>query len=358
MFQTWIMRIFIKLLIFIYFLSFLISFSYSDNLILEEINIESNFLNLINFNELTSLSSINLGKDFYFINGNITFLSSTFFKFDLKGSLEIFYSINTNKSTSNLIDTILRNKPLTIGENYNISANMEGYTLIGFSFSKMFKLGILSFSLTPKLIYGIDIQKGNLIGDFIRLDDESYKFNLHLDYLFHKNYVFKTNIPQNGFGIGYSIDTEFNLDLSSTLKVQLKIRNTFGKIYWKNIRFLTLNANSEREFFDEYGHINFRPLISGYEISTDFTQPLPKLTSLTVGYINPPILVFYIINHNNKLINYSLTFSYIITNKNYTNMFIFPNQIKLNKNYDSINISLAGDKNSIYNILFYLSTIY
>lgn len=225
------MKTAIKIFIFIYTSFLLISFSYGKNLILEEIYIESNFLNLIDFNKSVSLRPINLNKDLYNVNGNITFLSSKLFNLDLKCSLEIFYSININESTLNLINTLLRKDILPVGENCNILANIEGYSLLSLSFSKMIKLGYLSLSFKPKFIYGLDIQKGKLTGDFIRLDEESYKFNLHLDYLFYKNYILNKTTHKNGLGFGYSADIDINLEMSSTSSIQFNIK----EYIWKNL---------------------------------------------------------------------------------------------------------------------------
>lgn len=338
--------------IFLFFLilsSILLNLSYGEKVNPQlEFFLESNLF-------IPSIEYVSFDRNNYFIYGNY------FLKLNLSNNLEIapffeiYYGLETGDSTFKFIQSINNPSLIPIGEKYDILAIIDGYAFSGISFSKTIKSRNFSLKIIPKLIYGFDIQQGRLWGDFIRLDEESYKFKIYFLYLYNNNYIFKNRVYKRGIGFGYSMDTNLKFHFNPNFEISIFFQNIYGKIYWKNIPFINLKADSEREYFDEYGNIVFKPLISGYEGCMDYTQKLPLSILISINYINYPFSLNFNFNFYNQVFNYNLNFSYLFSKSKEINLYDGPFTKKLGKETYSISIILSGDKFNLYNIMFYFS---
>lgn len=350
------LKYFLFLIIFLLLVQITYGYILPKENFLIDFNVSSNFLNLqnlISYSQNIFEPSI-LNKTFYF------FLTDKKLEIKLKdweisGFYYSEYICEINKSTLNFLQKVINKESIPIGENYNISANLEGYSVIGGMLSKKLNLKKINISLNFKILYGLDLQKGELYGNFSRLDEESYQFNLNLDYLYNKNLLYKRKDLISGRGFGTSFDLDLSLNLSENFSISVFIRDLYGKIFWETIPFVVANANSEREYYDEYGNIVFRPLISGYEGYKDFTTKIPMKTKISLRYIDYPILF----NLNFSIINlfyiYELEIAYLLSKDNTSYMLKSPFNLSWRNYFDSFRFIIFGDKNNVINVFFNFS---
>ncbi len=244
---------------------------------------KSNFINLLEIE--------NLNPKFLSLNKEVLYLSY-YGEIGIRlrdWSISGFYDRNINsylnKDTISFINSLLNKKDIPIGEDYDLLISVDGYTILGGKLERKFLISKnLNLNLIFKLFYGIDIQRGKLWGDFTRIDEESYSFNLFFNYLYNKNYLYERKDLVAGKGFGYSSDLEININIINNLTFSIFIENMFGEIYWFNVPYTLGDATSEREYFDEYGNIVYRPLIRGYEGYENYIQRLSYKLNLSLEF--------------------------------------------------------------------------
>lgn len=265
----------------VFFFIFHTGYAFSENFYFK-VDTKSNFINLF--------EAENFSPKFLFLNKEVLYLSC----YGELGSrvkdwlISGFYDANINsylnKDTISFINSIL-DKDIPIGKKYDLLISVDGYTILGGKLEKNFLISKnLNLDLIFKLFYGTNIQRGKLWGDFTRIDEESYSFNLFLDYLYNNNYLYKRKDLIAGKGFGYSSDLGININIINNLTFSIFLENMFGEIYWFSVPYTLGDATSEREYFDEYGNIVYRPLIRGYEGYKDYIQRLPCKLNLSLEF--------------------------------------------------------------------------
>lgn len=351
----------IKYLIFLLILpllliQFTLGYNLLDNNLSVYFNAYSNFLDLENSFpfSLNIFDTSIFNKTFYFLftNGKLEFPTKNW---KLTGFYYSEYTFEINDSTLNLLKKIINKNSISVGESYNILANLEGYSVFGGMLSKKINLERLDILLNFKVLYGIDLQKGKLSGIFSRLDEESYQFNLNLEYSYNKNLLYKRNDLILGRGFGLSFDLDIFLKLNPRLLITISLIDLYGIIFWKDIPFTEATANSNREYYDEYGNIVFQPLISGYEGYRDFKMSIPQKEIFSLSYLNYP----FIINLSFRIIKsfylYELETVFLLSKDNFPLILKHPNNISWRDYIDSIRFVIFGDQNNSLNFLLSLS---
>lgn len=334
---------------FIFFLILFINNLYGFNF-----NIETNFTNLFDSNSSfqISFSQIDLNKINFFLLGN----GKLKFKFNNWEISAFYYGEfigKINEPTREFIQKLTNKEPITIGKNYDLLFDLEGFSVIGGKFSKILNFKNILFTLSSKILYGVDVQVGKLFGNFRRLDEKSYQFSLSLDYLYNKNYLYERKDFKKGYGLGFSFDLDLTLNLLENLLLNISFQDFYGKIYWKNIPYTVADATTDREYYDEYGNIVYRPLIQGYEGYKDYIQDIPLKIRFLMEYSINPFKLNLNFNFLKNYYFYHIKISYpLFFSRNFS--FINSPYYKYYMEIPSeIGLIFSGDNTSIYCVSFY-----
>ncbi len=344
-------------------LFFLILFSFVNNLygfnlekenLLLNLEIENNFTNLFNFNFPLQgfFFSIDFNKTNFFLLGNAE-LRLKIKDWEISGFYQGEFLGKISESTREFIQRIIKKESFPIGKTYDLLLEIEGLEVIGGKVSKIYDFQNISLSITSKILYGRDLQRGKLFGNFMGLDEESYKFNLFLNYLYNRNYLYKRRDLVPGRGIGFSFDLDLSFNFLKNLLLKLSFKDFYGKIYWENMPFTIADATTEREYYDEYGNIVYRPLIKGYEGYENYLQNIPLKIKLLLEYWIYPFRLNLNLNYIKDLYFYHFKISYPLSslkNFNFLTSSYYKYYMEINNEAGFI---LSGDKSGIYNILFY-----
>jgi len=276
------MRIKLYFITLLFLIKFCYGFSFPSN-----ITFNFNSFSISNFLDISGSSFFN--EDTKINLKNHMFLTH---KDELKLSIKdmeigaIFFSDYYGYMENSTLDFVkgLINNNLSIGD-YDIYGEIKGYSIGGIFIKRSINLGnFLSLFFTPKLYIGFDYQNGVLSGNFSRIDEETYSFDLFLNYIYNNNLLYRRIDMVKGKGIGYSFDFGILFNLLKNLSFSLNIEDLGGRVYWFDIPYTNAKASSDREYVDENGYIAFRPLISGYEGYKDYVQFLPLKLDINIGY--------------------------------------------------------------------------
>lgn len=321
------------------------------------LDVESNFISLFNSNSLfqVSFSNINLNKTNYFILGNNE-LSFKFKEWEISYFYQIEFLGKINNSTKEFIQKLSNKEFLPIGENYDIFFNLEGFNVIGGKILKKFSFRNILFTFSPKILYGLDIQRGKIFGNFVRLDEKSFQFNLFLDYMYNHNYLYKRKDLKLGKGLGFSFDLDISFKLFDNFLIILSFQDLYGKIYWKDIPFTEADATTEREYYDEYGNIVYRPFIKGYEGYKDYIQNIPLKIKFFFEYNLYSLKLNFDLNYVQDFYFYNIKISYPLSS--IKSLFFLNSTYKINTiNPTELGFIISGDNLGIHNIFYYFSYV-
>ena len=205
--------------------------------------------------------------------------------------------LKCNKDTIEILRMIELKQNLPVGRTFNVDLKGKGFSATGIEASKGFKVlgsgerNNLSVGLTARYMRGERVQDGTVRGTVTPGTAKSYDFDLAVDYVYDKNYLYKRQDTVAGSGDGYSFDAGLKYDFSKALAFELLFRDILGRMYWHNTPFTTAEADSNTKFFDENGYMRFRPSIRGYEFYKNFTQNIPLKTDVSVTYRGGPFVL-------------------------------------------------------------------
>lgn len=198
------------------------------------------------------------------------------------------FFIEGNKDTVEILRMLNLKKELPVGRNFDVDMNANGFTATGIEISRGLKLdGILkglSVGCTARYLKGGKIQVGEISGNVLPTNQKSYDFNLNIDYVYDKNYLYKRRDQGSFSGEGYSFDLGLQYLLNDKIALDVLFRDIGGRIYWKNIPYTTADATSDTKSYDEDGYQQFRPTIRGYESFKNYTQKIPFKTDVELSY--------------------------------------------------------------------------
>jgi len=210
--------------------------------------------------------------------------------------------MKANRDTAEILRMINLKEKLPVGRTFDIDMTAAGFSAKGIELSRGFRIkGLgsgndLAVGFTVRYMSGEKIQEGTIKGNATPTDPKAYDFDLQLDYVYDKNFVYKRRDTIPGTGDGYSFDVGMKYDFNDSLSAELLFRDIMGRIYWKDVPYTTADATSETKYFDEEGYMAFRPIIRGYEAYKDFTQKIPLRTDVMVTYKKDPFTLSPAIN--------------------------------------------------------------
>ena len=269
-------------LIFFFVIKICYGFSFSSDAFFSFSSISlSNFISISGDGILNGDINTNLKNHMFMLYGNQ--MKVSFKGFEIGALFYSEYYGYINNSTLNFIKGLINND-LSVGD-YDIYGEIKGYSVGGIYMKRRVDLGdFLALNFSPKLYIGLDYQNGVLKGNFSRIDEVSYSFDLLLDYIYNKNLLYTRMDNAKGKGIGYSFDFEIVFSPFENFSFYINIQDLWGKIFWFHIPYTEAKTSTDREYVDENGYIVFRPLISGYEGCKDFIQLLPLELNIGIAH--------------------------------------------------------------------------
>lgn len=213
---------------------------------------------------------------------------------------EIF--IEANKDSVEILRRLNLKQELPVGRTFDIDLKARGFSAKGIELARGFRIkGLgsgngLAVGFTARYIRGEKIQEGTIEGNATPISSKAYDFDLQLDYVYDKNFVYKRRGTVPGTGDGYSFDVGMKYNFNASLSAEILFRDILGRIYWKDVPYTTADAISATKYFDENGYMAFRPTIKGYEGNKDFTQEISLKTDITVTYKKDPFTLSSTIN--------------------------------------------------------------
>jgi len=159
-----------------------------------------------------------------------------------------------------------------------------------------FKLGY-EWQVKPKLFIGMDVSyletnrflKGDVSGEFSAADND-YTGEISLDYVYTKDYLLSRDV-KIPTGRGYTLDIDWRWQSEDDLwKFSGKWTDLVSEITIKDAPFTTATASTDRVSFDDDGHINVKPVLSGVEGYRKEVLRFPKQTKVSGFYQFQPDL--------------------------------------------------------------------
>ena len=195
--------------------------------------------------------------------------------------------INTSPDTMLLINQDSNELDLTIGKNYDLYLDIEGFEVHGITYANSFPIyekdgWDIRLGIGAELLYGIQTQDGYVKGDASTLSEKDYDFTMHSYYLYTENYLYDLDVDSVA---AYGYTTHISLYVGyDDLSFSVIANDIIGKLYWKNLPYSDVNLESDNKSYDENGYVKYAPVISGMEGTTKFTQTLMKKWRIQGAY--------------------------------------------------------------------------
>jgi len=196
--------------------------------------------------------------------------------------------IETSSDTMLLVNQASNDLDLTLGKQYNLGLEIEGFEVHGVMFANSISVyekngWNIRLGGAVELLYGTETQHGNVSGDASAVNESDYDFTLHSRYLYTENYLYELDVDRvtsYGYTTHISLFSRYN-DFS----LSVIVNDISGKLYWKNLPYSDVNMASGNKSYDENGYVKYAPVISGIERTTKFTQTLMKKWRIEGAYI-------------------------------------------------------------------------
>jgi len=185
--------------------------------------------------------------------------------------------IETSPDTMILVNQASNDLDLTPNKTYELDLTLEGFEVHGITFANTIPLfqkngWDIRLGFAAELLYGTEAQHGSVNGEARASSEKDYNFSMHSLYLYTDNYLYDLDVNRvksYGYTTHLSLYARYNQFSFSIIANDL-----YGKLYWKNLPYSDVNLASENKSYDENGYVQYAPVISGVERTTNFTQTL------------------------------------------------------------------------------------
>lgn len=236
-------------------------------------------------------------------------------------------SLRASQNTVELIYNATNDLDLENAKVYDLDLKINAFEVHGILFAKslgLYKKNTLNFNIGVgiELLYGKKMQDGYIKGSAQAVSKKDYNFNATSDYRYTHNYLYDLDVD-NSKAYGYTTHISASLEYE-TVSLLVVVNDLFGKLHWKNLPSSTINLSSNNKSYDSNGYVNYRPLISGRELTSNYVQTIMRKYSLEGTYNFKDSLVSIGLEHI-----YGLDIPYITYKKMLTN------HLNLNLNYET-----------------------
>lgn len=176
---------------------------------------------------------------------------------------------------------------LTRGKNYGLNLDIEGFETHGITFSRTLPTyrnnGLeVSLGVAGELLYGTKTQHGNINGQGQVLSEKDYDLTLQSNYFYTENHLYDLDV-NSPTAYGYTTHIAL-LAKYDKYSLSIIVNDIYGKLYWKNLPFSDVNLASGNKNYNDEGYVEYSPIVSGLELSKDFTQTLMPKWRMESGY--------------------------------------------------------------------------
>ena len=194
------------------------------------------------------------------------------------------YELEFSPDTADFIYRMENKQALQAGKTYQLDLRVRHSYSEGVRLSHEFhpEKG-LSLALGLSYLRGLRLTEGALQGEATAVSANDYDFKFDVDYFYSKDSLFDREVHTPS-GQGYSLDLLLVWRPDTQLTASLTVKDLVGRIDWRNTPRTRATASSDVKEYDENGYVIYRPVLSGYESNEDFTQILPRKSSLLVSY--------------------------------------------------------------------------
>ena len=107
--------------------------------------------------------------------------------------------VKTSPDTMLLVNQASNELDLTIGKNYDLHLEIEGFEVHGVTFANSFPLygkgrWDIQLGIAAELLYGTEVQDGYVNGDAAALSENDYDFTFNSNYLYTENYLYDLDV--------------------------------------------------------------------------------------------------------------------------------------------------------------------
>ncbi|WP_455207853.1 hypothetical protein [Kaarinaea lacus] len=247
-------------------------------------------IDLFTYSEPVPVTDVINNRNGEFSGGEIAFthnwaeIGATYNNFGVGILGRYDYDLKFSEDTAEFYYLINNKKPLPQGRVFDLSLDAKHTHSEGVRLSYLYPLNKKT-NITVGLSYlrGVWLTEGKAQGQGIALAENDYDFQFNVDYYYSEDLIFERKIDTPA-GDGFSIDFALDWSITNDLALNLRVIDLIGRIYWENSPFTTATATSDVKEYDENGYLIYKPVLSGFETSTNFTQKLQPQVKALVNY--------------------------------------------------------------------------
>lgn len=234
------------------------------------------------------------------------------------------------------------NNTLNINKKLNLGLFLKQYKYDSYyiQFKDTYKNNL---TLTANISFLNGIKFRQYIMSGIAIPNHSINYQEKSIMSIYSNIDILKNIDKKHFNNkGIKLDIETNYSIFDNVQLSLIINNLFGEIYWKNIKYQTLNFNNKN--LNNINKTTFlNPTIQGYEKIIDFKHRLP-------------IEIYFILDNSYKKFNYKIKLPFLYNKLKKPSITLFyetknNNDIFIGYNFDK-NINKIGLSHKLFQFAF------
>ena len=194
--------------------------------------------------------------------------------------------LDFSSSAADLYFTIANDKELTTDRLYKIELDAYRFrsygARVGRHFTPSHKLNV---TIGTSLFYASKLISGSLSGQASADSADEYHFNFDADYFYHEDIILGRKGTTAPDGIGLTLDLDLNWKPTDRIKINAKLKDLAGAIYWKDVPFTEAVANSDTATVDSNGFSQVDPALVGLEgYKSSYTQSLRPSANLSADF--------------------------------------------------------------------------
>lgn len=194
------------------------------------------------------------------------------------------YELEFSPDTADFIYRIENKQALEVGKVYHLDLKARHTYSEGVRLSHAFQtINNLEITLGLAYLRGLQMMEGAIQGTATALSENDYDFEFDVDYFYSKDSLLDRAV-QAPTGDGYSMDLHLVWKPTTDFMGSLIVKDLIGRIYWDNAPRTTATASSNVKEYDENGYVIYKPALSGTEGNENFTQTLPRKSTLLASY--------------------------------------------------------------------------
>ena len=194
------------------------------------------------------------------------------------------YAFEFSPETAQLIYESKNKIPLKPNDNYRLDFKSQSFLARGLQLAYKKTFNEFKIGFSAAYLEGYDLLDGNLSGQAKALATNDYDFNFDVNYAYSEDALFSRKNLDKVNGQGYAFDLAIDWQLNEKWALSARVEDLFAKMHWVDAPRTIANGSSQTKEFDEDGFVLFRPVASGLETNSSFTQSIPTKVFIHSDY--------------------------------------------------------------------------